>query len=183
MKVPLSKSKSTVRKSIQHKDVVSKKAKETRAISKKASARRIPSPYLKRMKRASKRTLRAILLSHMFHTGFKIIVGFGISLGLLYGSYHYISKSFANEVVISKSEIIARVAKLTSLPHEEPHDIVRVQDPEDLKKQNDFYKDVEEGDYILMYTNLAVIYNLKTDQVVAVKQGVEAGVHQASDIR
>ena len=81
-----------------------------------------------------------------------------------------IGKSFANEVVISKSEIVSRVSKLTSLPMGEPSDIVRVQDPEDLKKQNAFYKDIEEGDYILIYPTLAVIYNLRSNQVVAVKQ-------------
>lgn len=132
------------------------------------------SPLVKKMKRYGKQTLRSVLLSHTFHTSFKVFVGLFISSGLFYGSYLAIGKSFANEVVISKSEIVVRVGKLTPLPKEEPYDIVRVQDPEDLKKQNLFYKDIEEGDYILMYPNLAVIYNLRNNEIVGVKQGEAA---------
>ena len=101
------------------------------------------SPLVKKMKRYGKQTLRSMLLSHTFHTSFKIVTGLLVSTGLLYGSYLIVGRSFANEVVISKSEIVARVGKLTSLPQEEPYDIVRVQDPENLKKQNLFYKDIE----------------------------------------
>lgn len=160
-----SKSKS---KPLQKKQVVAKRSVSvaTRVSSKKTS------PLVKKMKRYGKQTLRSILLSHTFHTSFKIITGLLISTGLFYGSYLAIGTSFANEVVISKGEIVTRVGKLTSLPKEEPYDIVRVQDPEYLKKQNIFYKDIEEGDYILMYPNLAVIYNLRNNQIVAVKQGV-----------
>jgi hypothetical protein len=88
----------------------------------------------------------------------------------MYTSYRVIGKSFANEVVVSQSEIIARVAKLTPVPQEDPEEIVRVQDPEILKKQNSFYNDVKEGDYILMYPNLAVIYDLRSNSIVAVKR-------------
>ena len=155
-------------KPLQKKQVVAKRSVSvaTRVSSKKTS------PLVKKMKRYGKQTLRSILLSHTFHTSFKIITGLLISTGLFYGSYLAIGTSFANEVVISKGEIVTRVGKLTSLPKEEPYDIVRVQDPEYLKKQNIFYKDIEEGDYILMYPNLAVIYNLRNNQIVAVKQGV-----------
>lgn len=124
----------------------------------------------KKMKRSSKKALKSMLLSPTFHTLSKVTLGLLVSYGLFYGSYVMIGKSFANEVVISKSEIVSRVSKLTSLPMGEPSDIVRVQDPEDLKKQNAFYKDIEEGDYILIYPTLAVIYNLRSNQVVAVKQ-------------
>lgn len=160
-------------KPLQKKQILAKKSVSvvTRASSKKPS-----SSLVKKMKRYGKQTLRSILLSHTFHTSFKIVAGLVISTGLFYGSYLAIGTSFANEVVISKGEIVTRVSKLTSLPGEEPYDIVRVQDPEYLKKQNIFYKDIEEGDYILMYPNLAVIYNLRNNQIVAVKQGVREGV-------
>ena len=89
---------------------------------------------------------------------------------MLYGSYLYIGKTFANEVVVSQSEIVARVAKLTSLPAEEPYEIVRVQDEEDLRKQNPFYKDVKEGQYILIYKNIAVIYDLRNNSIIGIKR-------------
>ena len=144
----------------------------------KGNKRSVSSPLTKSIKRNSKRALRSMLLSPMFHTAFKVLVGVMVSTGLFYGSYIAIGRSFANEVVISKSEIVARVQKLTTLVPigEEPYDIVRVQDPEDLKKQNAFYKDVEEGDYILMYPNLAVIYNLRSNKIAGIKQVDNIGV-------
>lgn len=121
-------------------------------------------------KRYGKQTLRAMLLSHMFHTTFKVFVGLVISYAALHGAYIYIGKSFADDIVVSQSEIIARVAKLTEVPLGAPEDIVRVQNPDDLRKQNSFYQDVKEGDYIVMYPKLAVIYDLRNNSIVAVRK-------------
>ena len=128
------------------------------------------SPYSKKLKRFAKQGIKSLLLSPVFHRTFKMLVTVGVVTSMLYGSYLYISKTFANEIVVSQSEIISRVGKLISLPSENPFEIVRVQDEEDLRKQNEFYKDVKEGDYILMYKNLAVIYDLRTNTIVASKQ-------------
>lgn len=129
-----------------------------------------PSPYGKKLKRYVKQGVKSLLLSPVFHRSFKIVATVVVASGMLYGSYLYIGKTFANEVVISQSEIVARVAKLTSLPREEPYEIVRVQDEEDLRKQNPFYKDVKEGQYILIYKNLAVIYDLRNNVIVGIKR-------------
>lgn len=123
----------------------------------------------KKMMRHTKQGVKSMLLSPSFHTTFKVMVGILLSSGLMYSTYLFIGKTFANEVVVSQSEIIARVAKLTPLPQEDPYEIVRVQDGEDLKKQNPFYKDIKEGDYILMYKDMAVIYDLRADTIVSVK--------------
>jgi hypothetical protein len=128
------------------------------------------SPYSKKLKRYAKLGAKSLLLSPLFHSAFKIIGMAAIVASMLYGSYSYISKTFANEVVVSQSEIVARVGKLVSLPGENPYEIVRVQDENDLRKQNPFYKDVKEGDYILMYKNLAVIYDLRNNVIVAIKR-------------
>lgn len=111
-----------------------------------------------------------MLLSPVFHSTFKIVATTVIATSMLYASYLYIGKTFANEVVVSQSEIVARVGKLTSLPNEDPYEIVRVQDEEDLRKQNPFYKDVREGQYILVYKNLAVIYDLRNNTIVGIKR-------------
>ncbi len=124
----------------------------------------------KKVKRYAKQGVKSMLLSQKFHTTFKVLVGVVVCSSLLYASYRFIGKSFANEVVVSQSEIIARVAKLTPLPSGEPYEIVRVQDGEDLKKQNPFYQDIKEGDYILMYKEMAVIYDLRNDTIVNMKK-------------
>jgi len=131
------------------------------------------SPIMRKLKVGSKKALKGMLLSPLFHTSFKVVAGFSIFSALFYGSYLMIGQSFANEVVISQSEIIARAGKLTPLPQDAPKEIVRVQDPDDLRKQSDFFKDIKEGDYILMYENVAVIYDLRNDRIVAVKEGGE----------
>ena len=136
----------------------------------KAPGNTLTSPYLKKMKRYLKQGAKSTLLSPVFHTTFKIGVLMIVVSGVMYASYHYIGRSFANEIIVSQSEIIARASKLTALPQENPEEIVRVQDPETLRKQNSFYKDVKEGDYILMYTNLAVIFDLRNNSIIAVKR-------------
>jgi hypothetical protein len=136
----------------------------------KTAPKKVQSPYIKKFKRYTKQGIKATLVSPVFHVAFKVAVVTLLVSGFMYTSYRVIGKSFANEVVVSQSEIIARVAKLTPVPQEDPEEIVRVQDPEILKKQNSFYNDVKEGDYILMYPNLAVIYDLRSNSIVAVKR-------------
>ena len=134
------------------------------------SSTKVVSPYVKKLKRYVKQGVRSILLSPSFHSSFKVVATAVIVVSLLYGSYLYIGKTFANEIVVSQSEIIARVSRLTALPQENPYEIVRVQDEEDLQKQNPFYKNVKEGNYILMYKNLAVIYDLRNNVIVGIKR-------------
>ena len=138
----------------------------------KATRKKIRSPYSRKLKRYAKQGLKSILLSPLFHSSFRVVTAILISSSLLYGSYLFIGRTFANEIIVSQSEIVARVSKLTTLPSEAPYEIVRVQDEEDLRKQNPFYKDVKEGNYILMYKNLAVIYDLRNNAIVAIKRGV-----------
>jgi hypothetical protein len=120
--------------------------------------------------RHTKRAVKSILLSPFFHTTFKVVVGLAISYGVIYHGYTYAENTFAHDVVVSKSEIIARVSKLAQLPTGDPEAVVRVQDAETLKKQNPFYENVHEGDYIIMYPKVAVIYSLRSNYIVALKR-------------
>ncbi len=120
-------------------------------------------------KRYGKQTLRELLLSKTFHSAFKVFVGMLISGSALYGAYAFIGESIANDIVVSQSEIIARIAQHTELPAGAPEAIVRVQDPETLQKQAALYENVKEGDYIVIYPTLAVVYDLRNDHIVALK--------------
>ena len=121
-------------------------------------------------KRYGKQTLRDLLLSKTFSNSFKVFIGCLIVGSALYGAYAFIGNTFANDVVVSKSEILSRVAKHAELPSGDPDAVVRVQDAGTLKKQNDFYANVKEGDYVVMYPQLAVIYDLRNDSIVALKR-------------
>jgi hypothetical protein len=118
----------------------------------------------------SRRTLRDILLSRALRVASRAFVGVVMVSAAMYGVYSFASNTFAGDVIISKSEIVSRVGKLTSLPAGTPDAVVRVQDADTLKKQNSFYENVKEGDYIIMYPSLAVIYSLRTDSLVAIKR-------------
>ena len=135
------------------------------------SVKKKTSPTLARSaKRYAKQTVRDILLSKLFHTAFKLTMGIVVFGSALYGAYALLGDTISNDVVVSKSEIVARVAKLTGIPQTEPDAVVRVQDADTLKKQNVFYADVKEGDYIVMYPTLAVIYDLRNNSIVAMKR-------------
>lgn len=121
-------------------------------------------------KRFGKQTLRDILLSKTFHKSFKVLIGFMITGTALYGAYAFIDNSISGGVVISQSEILFRVSKHTHLPSSEPNAVVRVQDAETLKKENSFYENIKEGDYIIIYPELAVIYDLRDDSIVGLKR-------------
>jgi hypothetical protein len=126
-------------------------------------------PLGKRTRRAVKLTLRDMLLSKTFHAGFKIVFGLLITGSMFYGAYAFIGTTVEKDVVVSKSEIIARIARHTELPHENPEAVVRVQDAETLQKQAALYENVKEGDYIVVYSTLAVVYDLRNDRIVALK--------------
>lgn len=129
----------------------------------------ILSHVVRSTKRYGKRTLRDILLSKTFHASFKVMLGLLISGTALYGAYAFIGNSVDNNVIVSQSEIISRISKHTELPAGDPEAIVRVQDPETLQKQAALYENVKEGDYIVVYPTLAVVYDLRNDRIVALK--------------
>lgn len=121
-------------------------------------------------KRRSKLMLKSMLLSKSFHVVFKVaMISLTISIAS-YGLYSHFNSNLENDVVVSKSEIVDRVSKLTTLPLGAPDAVVRVQDPETLKKQNDFYSNVKEGDYIVMYPKIAVIYDLRNNSIISEKR-------------
>ena len=120
-------------------------------------------------KRYSKIALKSMLLSKAFSSSVKVLVVCMVVFTALYGAYAFIGTSVSKGVIVSKSEIINRVAKLTILPKGEPEAVVRVEDSESLKKQNSFYEGVKEGDYILVYPQLAVIYDLRNNVIIGLK--------------
>lgn len=153
---------------VQRKDSTTKAKASSRLA--RTPARTQTSRLAKTTQRFAKQTLRQILLSKMFQATAKVlIVGlFAGGVGVI--GYKLIDTTFANEVVISKSEIIRSVSKHVVVPEEEPEAVVRVQDAETLKQQNVFYTDVKIGDYILVYRHMAIIYDLRNDVIVAMRQ-------------
>lgn len=102
----------------------------------------------------------------------KILLGI-VAVILFFFGCVYAKSSFVsyieNNITVSESEIIRRVKTHTAVPNEDPLSMVRVQDADTLRAQNSFYKDVKEGDYVIVYSTEAIIYNLRDDKIVAEK--------------
>lgn len=151
---------------------INSKLTNKKSVSSSVSSRRKQTPLSKIVrstKRYGKQTLRDLLLSKTFGGAFKVLIALLISGSALYGAYAFIGNTIANDVVVSKSEILARISKHTQLPEGEPEAVVRVQDPATLQKQNTLYENVKEGDYIVIYPTLAVVYDLRNDHIIALK--------------
>ena len=115
----------------------------------------------KNIKLKSKKFLKSSLSSKSFNLGVKV---FALAC-VLFGMSYFIYGEFVNNVVVSQSEIIRRVSKHVNLPETDPLSVVRVDNAESLRSQNNFYKDINEGDYILAYRNIVVVYDLRNDKV------------------
>ena len=63
----------------------------------------------------------------------------------------------------SNQDILAKVSKHILLPKGDPKRIIRINNIEILREQNDFYKGLEEGDFILIYSKKAYIYDSRND--------------------
>lgn len=157
-------------KTVSRKPVQRRVASSVRSVSKKRQDPSAVSLFQKSTARYGKRAVRSMLLSKAFHTTFKIGIITLIVGSALYGTYAFIGNNLDDKVVVSKTEIVARVRAHTTLPETEPEAVVRVENADTLKQQNPFYENIKEGDYIIIYPMLAVIYDLRKDTIVALKR-------------
>lgn len=140
-------------------------SKPVRSVS-QASSKKSRS-FFARVSRHVKKTTRKVLLSPTFQkTARNIMVGIIVVISL-YGIMVYAKKALQHDVVVSKGEIIDRVSQHTTLPKGDPTSVVRVQDASRLQQQNAFYKDVSQGDYVIVFSSQVIIYNLREDRIVA----------------
>lgn len=86
-------------------------------------------------------------------------------LFVIYKSFQSVKNYSESSIIISESEIIKRVETLTTLPNEAPLSIVRVENSEILRSQNSFYADIKEGDYIIMYKEKAIVYDVRKNVI------------------
>lgn len=70
--------------------------------------------------------------------------------------------------VSSNYDIINKISKQVKLPTEEVKVLLKVKNPESLKQEADFYKDVKKDDYILVCSSLAIIYDANLDKIVKI---------------
>ena len=64
---------------------------------------------------------------------------------------------------IENADVLDRVRSHIMLPKVSPNKIIRINNIEALRAQNAFYKDIEEGDFIIIYPKKAYIYDSRHD--------------------
>lgn len=89
----------------------------------------------------------------------------------------FILASFAIPSLITKNKnkaseankVIANAKRILLLPEDKEPTVIEVSDVAKLKQANpEFYANVEEGDYLLMYPDKAVIYRKNKNQIINV---------------
>lgn len=66
---------------------------------------------------------------------------------------------------VNKDNLIEILSKRTELPSSDPLSVFRVQDSDVLKKEDDFYKDADDGDWVVIYKEIAIIYDGRKDLI------------------
>jgi hypothetical protein len=104
--------------------------------------------------------------SFFFKILFLLLLG-----GLIYSQYEIYKlkdPSYQQKVSLAQAQfIIDKVSKLMIVPNENPQ-IVLVQDVEKLRSIQPFFKDAENGDNVLIYSDIAIIYSPTKNKIVNV---------------
>lgn len=89
---------------------------------------------------------------------------------LLVGSMYYAYTWYSGRGVASmtNAQVIEKLGDKMLLPLSEPSMMVKVKNAAELKSVDKFYKDVEDDDYVIIYSDLAIIYRPTTDKLVQV---------------
>lgn len=97
-----------------------------------------------------------------------VIVVLLIAFGILFIKYNDLKKDPAGNANAS-ARIVQEVSKIYAVPANEQPSVALVQDKAKLRQQP-FFGSVENGDYILIYTNskLAIVYREKDNKLMKV---------------
>lgn len=110
------------------------------------------------------------ILSRYFHKYFKVIsLSFVVFLILIIVITSLINSSRSKAESITQETVLSELKKTISIPDYAPTSIMRVSNAKELSSQDEFYKNIENGDYIIVYDNIALVYNFDKDYIKNVK--------------
>lgn len=120
-------------------------------------------PYtMKSMMRAKRISRQSMIVS-------ALVVVLVAVIAVLGWKYYELKKSPDSSAKAEVANVVKKVSNLYEVPTDEEPTVAKVQNKRQLPKQ-DFYKNAQDGDYVLVYANnkLAMIYREKTDKLVNV---------------
>lgn len=99
-----------------------------------------------------------------------VAIGFG---GFMYWKYRDIS-SDPSSAISEKNQaetdrVLGSLKKALLVTETDAPTVARVEEPDKLKKSNqEFYKDIQKGDYLVIFPKRAIIYRESNDQIINV---------------
>lgn len=74
-----------------------------------------------------------------------------------------------NQNAAETSRVLGALGEAMLLPSDKQPTVAKVEDIEALKRSNAyFYKDIAQGDYLILYDDRAIIFRLSTKQIINV---------------
>jgi len=90
-----------------------------------------------------------------------------ILVGVVIGPFR--AKPVEKETAVAELSLVERIGRHIAIPQEEEPTIARVEDLESMRQNNPtFYENASEGDALVVWSNLAVLYSEDKDLVLAV---------------
>ncbi|MEN9338639.1 MAG: hypothetical protein RI945_364 [Candidatus Parcubacteria bacterium] len=109
---------------------------------------------------------RRISLFKLTKMAFLSIFSLVIVFVVIYG---FVISNKTSAESITQDTVLSELAKHIILPEEELVNLMRVQDAKNLVKQDVFYKNVKNGDYIIVYPSMVFVYNFDDNLIKNVK--------------
>ena len=109
---------------------------------------------------------RRISLSRSFKIMFLSIVSGLVVVIVIFG---YINSAKTKAESVTQDNVISQLSKQINLPNEIPTTFLRVSDAKTLALQDEFYKNVQNGDYIIVYSSIALVYDFANNKIENIK--------------
>lgn len=114
--------------------------------------------YKKNQRRISVFKLSKVVFLSTSFVAIVIIVVYGIFLS-----------TKTNAESITQDTVLTQLSRQLILPDQELLSIMRVSNAKELANQDDFYKNVKNGDYIIVYQNMVLVYDFDDSLIKNVK--------------
>ncbi len=73
--------------------------------------------------------------------------------------YSVINSNKSNAESVTQDKIVSQLSKTINLPNEGLISVMRVSDAKNLSIQDNLYKNVKNGDYIIVYKSMILVYD------------------------
>ena len=113
-----------------------------------------------------KKNQRRISFSKLFKLVFVCIAFISI---LFVSVYAIFLNNRTSAESINQATVLEHLSKNLVLPQEEVNSVMRVSNAKELSSQEEFYKDVKNGDYIIIFDKLVLIYDFDKSLIKNIK--------------